>query len=129
MILSDTEQELMRQAQESHMTDRCKIYPFISWEKDSRGIGKKIFGTAFESICGLKMGLDSNKSRNQSDRYEIIEADAELRLPLEVNVKPKDEIEIIQRFGRESAGFRYEVTKFESAGVSGQRVLLKAVYI
>lgn len=111
------------------MMDFCKIYPLDRWEKTSRGESKKVFGTAIESICGLKMSLSDRQGRT-SQRFEAIDADAELRLPLGVAVKPKDEIEITERFGIElGMPMRYEVAKFESSGVSGQRILLKAVFI
>ena len=111
------------------MMDYCRIYPLDRWGKTSRGESKKVFGTPVESICGLKMSLSDHQGRT-SQRYETIDADAELRLPLFVSVKPKDEIEITKRFGVElGVPMRYEVVKFESSGVSGQRVLLKAVYI
>lgn len=111
------------------MMDYCRILPFIEWDKSTRGESKKILGTSVESICGLRISLSDRQGRT-SQRYETIDADAELRLPLGVAVKPKDEIEITKRFGVElGMPMRYEVVKFESSGVSGQRVLLKAVYI
>lgn len=111
------------------MMDYCRILPFVEWDKSTRGESKKVLGAPVESICGLKMSL-SDRQRRTYQRFEEIEADAELRLPLSVSVKPKDEVEIVKRFGIElGMPMRYEVAKFESTGVSGQRVLLKAVYI
>lgn len=128
MMFSDTEQTAMRNAQEGHMMDRCRIFPFERWERDSRGTNRKRFGETVEARCGLRMALDQKDVKR--DRYQIIEADAELRLPLAAAIKPLDEIEITHRFGAAQAEFhRYEVVKFESCGVSGQRVLLKAVYV
>ncbi len=113
------------------MMDYCRILPFVEWDKSSRGESKKVLAqyAAVESVCGLKMALSDRQGRT-NQRFEMIDSDAELRLPLGVAVKPKDEIEIIERFGVElGEPMRYEVVKFESSGVSGQRVLLKAVYI
>jgi hypothetical protein len=128
-MFRDTEQAAMKQVQEAHMMDYCRILPFVEWDKSSRGESKKVLGAAVESVCGLKMALSDRQGRT-NQRFEMIDADAELRLPLGVAVKPKDEIEIIERFGVElGEPMHYEVVKFESSGVSGQRVLLKAVYI
>lgn len=127
-MFSDIEQAAMRNAQEGHMMDRCLIFPFERWERDSRGTEKKIFGHTCEAICGLKMSLDQKEPKRS--RYQEIEADAELRLPLAIAIKPLDEIEITHRFGAAQMELhRYEVVKFENRGVSGQRVLLKAVYV
>lgn len=127
-MFRSAEMEKMAAAQEAHMMDRCRIYPFERWEKDSFGARKKIFGEPLDSICGLKMTLDQKDPKK--DRYQAVEADAELRLPLAVEIEPLDEIEITHRFGTaQTKSHRYEMLKFESRGVSGQRVLLKAIVI
>lgn len=127
-MFSSAEMERMAAAQEAHMMDRCRIYPFERWEKDSFGARKKVFGKPIESICGLKMTLDQKDAKK--DRYRAVEADAELRLPLAVEIEPLDEIEVTHRFGTvHTESHRYEVLKFESRGVSGRRVLLKEVVI
>jgi len=128
MTLSEI--EALRDTQQTHMMDKCLIYPFLSWDKDDRGSSQgKIFSDPVESICGLKMSLSENRKNYQGDNYETIEADAMLRLPGDVSVKPKDEVLIIERFGSAvSDGMRYEVVKYPNIGVSGLQVLLKAVY-
>lgn len=119
----------LRDTQQIHMMDKCIIYPFLNWDKDDRGSSKgKIFDDPVESICGLEMGLSQAKNY-QGENYEVIEADAVLRLPWDIEIKPKDEVLIIERFGSTvSEEMRYEVVKYPSIGVSGLQVLLKAVY-
>lgn len=125
-MLNKAALDMMRKTQEASMMDKCRIYPYRGAADDSYGAGKGTFGDPVESICGLKMDLSDKQGRDQ--HYELIEADAEMRLPLGVGIGPKDKVEVIERFGSPVTGLTYEVVKFPNTGPSGQRVLLKAVY-
>ncbi len=129
MMFSDTERAELRKAQEGHMMDRCRVYRFERWERDSRGTAQKVFSETVETVCGLKTTLSERRVGAQ-ESYRQIEADAVLRLPARVEIKPMDEVEVFERFGEAvDAPHRYEVLQFERAGASGRQVLLRAMYV
>ena len=122
-MFSAIELEAMRQTQEAHMMDTCVIYRVVSKEKDKRGTYRKTLDEGTESICGLQM---DPVAVNHGESYKSAEIDAVLRLPLDVTVRPEDEIEIVKRFGEAIAPQRYEVDRFVNTGPSGGRAYLKA---
>lgn len=129
MMFSDTERAELRKAQEGHMMDRCRVYRFERWERDSRGTAQKVFSETVETVCGLKMTLSERRVGAQ-ESYRQIEADAVLRLPAQVEIKPMDEVEVFERYGETvDAPHRYEVLQFERAGASGRQVPLRAMYV
>lgn len=96
------------------MMDRCFIH-----RKD---------GTFVETVCGLEMVfMQGSESYSSGQHYQTIDADARLRLPIGITVRPKDEIEVTHRFGEAiEPHLYYRVVQFAESGSSGQRVYLKA---
>ena len=113
----------MREVQEAHMMDECIIYRVVDKTKNTRGGYDVSYGVGEISICGLMM---QPLALHSSDKYQLAEIDAVLRLPHEVTVQPGDVIEITKRFGEEIIPKRYEVDRFLNEGPSGSRAYLKA---
>ena len=122
-MFSITELIGMRKTQEAHMMDDCVIYPMTSKVKDKRGVYQKTFGAGVPTCCSVQM--EPYEVQN-GETMRVADVDVILRLPLCMEVKPDDEIEIVGRFGQEITPQRYEVMRFTNNGVSGCRAYLKA---
>lgn len=118
-MFTGSDLSFMKSVQEAHMMDRCLI------RRKDEGVTVPV-----ESICGLQMIDHTRQGSNQFSQgghYETVEADAKLRLPGNVQIDPKDIVEVTHRFGSEITPHeRFEVVGIPLTGPSGQRVFLKA---
>ena len=111
----------MRQTQESTMMHVCLIEPYIV-----AGDGTVSYGKAVRSVCGFKANAGSFSAGSM---YETIQADAELRLPLDVKIGMKDRVTLIASFGQAVAARAFEVVGLpDSYGPSGQVVKLQEIW-
>lgn len=114
----------LRRTQESSMMHECEIEPYIVG-----GDGTISYGSAVTTVCGFK--ALSYSGRSDGSLYETIQADAEIRLPLDVPCGMHDRITLTSSFGTELDPARhYEVCELpDSFGPSGQVVRVKEVYL
>ena len=122
-MFSQNELASMREVQEDHMMDECVIYRVIGKTKNKLGGYDPTFDEGTKSICGLMM---QPMALQTTEKYQLADIDAVLRLPHGVTVQPGDMIEITKRFGEEITPKRYEVDRFPNDGPSGGRAYLKA---
>ena len=114
----------LRKTQEDHMAHECLIEAYVVGED-----GTISYGAPVESICGFK--ALNYKNSEGGDLYETVQADAELRLPLDVQIGPHDRVTLTKSFDRDLDPVRhFEVTGLpDSYGPSGHVVELKEVYL
>ena len=112
---------MMRHVQESSMQHVCRIEPYIVAED-----GTVSYGKPFDTVCGFKA---NSGSLSGGSMYETVEADAELRLPLDVTIGMKDRVTILAAYGETVASRVYQVSALpDSFGPSGQVVQLQEIY-
>lgn len=125
-MFSASELAAMKQTQEAHMPDRCLVYFISKKQVDEWGTPIKEKSDPVKTCCGLEMNLHNGNS--QSYVLELIEADAVIRLPSNIEVHPNDEIEVTHRFGVPIAKHLiYRVIGFVKSGPSGQQATLKFI--
>lgn len=114
----------LRRTQEASMMHECTIEPYIV-----AGDGTISYGPPVLTVCGFK-ALDYT-GRSDRDLYETVEADAELRLPLDVSVGMRDRVTLTKSFDRTlDPALHFEVCAFpDSFGPSGHVVRLREVYL
>lgn len=113
----------LRRTQEASMMHECDIEPYIVGDDGSISYGQPV-----HSICGFMYETRSQNAVN--DLYEIIQANGELRLPLDVVIGMRDRVTITKSFGRAlDPAPRFEVCELpDSFGPSGHVVKLKEIY-
>ena len=123
-MFSRSELEAMRQTQEAHMMHECAIEPYIVG-----GDGTISYGAPATTVCGFR--ALSYSGRADGSLYETIQADGEIRLPLDVSCGMHDRITLVKSFGTALNPARhYEVCELpDSFGPSGQVVRVKEVYL
>ena len=114
----------LRKTQEASMMHECDIEPYIVG-----GDGTVSYGEPVHSICGFKALSYSGKADNAL--YDMIQADAELRLPLSVKIGMHDRVSLTKSFDTElDPVLHFEVSSMpDSYGPSGHVVRLKEVYV
>ncbi len=122
MTFSTTDLSRMRDTQEAHMNDVCKIGRRLATE-DAYGAGSDEITWGGSQICGLD--LRQGSYRRGSD-IELVIYDATLRLPHGTLISTGDKVSIISRFGEEQdPPLPFEVMSPLQDGPSGMRVALK----
>lgn len=125
LILETDDYGWMQNIQKSTMTDRCIIRRPATGEVNGWGDIVKSRKTGIETICGLKM-VDRETKSTDGEIFDVIESDAELRLPLDVEIHPEDEVEITERYGKTiSPTIVFSVVRFPRVGPTAQVVLLR----
>lgn len=125
-MFSASELAAMKQTQEAHMPDRCLVYFISKKQIDDWGNPIKEKSDPVETRCGLEMNLHNGNP--QSYVLDLIEADAVIRLPIEIDIQPNDEVEITHRFGTPiEKHLVYNVIGFTKIGPSGQQATLKFI--
>lgn len=114
----------LRKTQESTMMHECTIEPYTVGED-----GTISYGKAVESVCGFQHISVSLRPNN--DLYEVIEANAEMRLPFGTAIGMRDRVTLTKSFGNEvSPVQRFEVIDCpDNSGPSGQVVKLREIYL
>ena len=100
-MITGSARSMMQNTQIRSMQHVCRIEPYIV-----AGDGTTSYGRAHKSICGFNAkagGLSSG------DMYETVQADAELRLPLDVKIGMKDRVTVLAAYGETVASRVYEV--------------------
>jgi hypothetical protein len=70
--------------------------------------------------------VDRETKSTDGEIFDVIESDAELRLPLDVEIHPEDEVEITERYGKTiSPTIVFSVVRFPRVGPTAQVVLLR----
>ena len=111
-MFSASELAAMKQTQEAHMPDRCLVYFISKKQVDEWGNPIKEKSDPVKTCCGLEMNLHNGNS--QSYVLELIEADAVIRLPGNIEVHPNDEIEVTHCFGEVEQVFDIVVGQVET---------------
>ena len=114
----------LRETQEASMMHECTIETYIVGED-----GTISYGAPSEPIhCGFK-ALSVPAGEN-SALYDAAIADAELRLPLDVNIGMRDRVTLTKSFDKPLVPVRhFEVCGLpDSFGPSGHVVRLKEIY-
>ena len=113
----------LRRTQESTMLHECTVEPYTVG-----GDGTVTYGKAVTSVCGFK--ALSGAVRGASVLYDVVQADAEIRLPLNVAVGMRDRITLTKSFGASLDPVRrFEVCDLpDSFGPSGHVVRLREIY-
>lgn len=113
----------LRKTQESTMCHECTIEAYTVGGDGTVTYGRPVRGVK----CGFK-----ELSGNVSDGtvYETIQADAEMRLPVDVRIGMKDRVTLTKSFDKKvSPVRRFEVSRLpDSFGPSGQVVELTEIY-
>ncbi len=93
------------------------------------GDGTISYGEGIVSVCGFKALSYSGRADNAL--YDVIQADAELRLPLNVKIGMRDRVTLTKSFGTElDPVLHFEVSDMpDSFGPSGHVVRLKEVFV
>lgn len=114
-----------RKTQESTMMHICTVEAYTVG-----GDGTISYGAPVTSVCGFKALNDNAGNRRERDLYEVITANAEMRLPLDVSIQMHDRVTLTHSFGTELEFPRhFEVCDLpDSFGPSGHVVRLKEVY-
>ena len=116
--------EQLRKTQEASMMHECDIEAYIVG-----GDGTISYGEPAHSICGFK--ALSYLGRASGELYDVVQADAELRLPLDVPVGVHDRVNLTKSFDKElDPVLHFEVCDLpDSYGPSGHVVRLKEIYV
>lgn len=115
--------EQLRKTQESSMMHECEIEPYTITED-----GSISYGQAVVTVCGFKSLSFSGKA--DTALYDVIQADAEIRFPLDVAIGMHDRVTLTKSFDKEINPVRhFEVCELpDSYGPSGHVVKVKEIY-
>ncbi len=114
----------LRKTQEASMMHECEIEAYIVGED-----GTVSYGQAVTSACGFK--ALSYSGRGDSALYDTIQADGEIRLPLDTAIGMRDRVTLTKSFGAALDPVRhFEVCDLpDSFGPSGHVIRVREVYI
>lgn len=120
-MITGAARSMMQNTQERSMQHVCKIEHYIV-----AGDGTTSYGKPYKTICGFNAKAGGLSSGSM---YETVQADAELRLPLDVMVGMKDRVTVLAAYGETIASRVYEIVGLpDSFGPSGQVIQLQEIY-
>lgn len=124
MIFDTATLSQLRRTQEASMMHECTIENYIVG-----GDGTISYSEPVESKCGFKTLNYTGRSGNTL--YEAVQADAELRLPLDAAIGMHDRVSLTKSFDIDLDPVRhFEVCGLpDSYGPSGHVVQLKEIYL
>lgn len=124
---TDRELESLREDQEAHMLDTCKIQARIE-TLDTFGQKVESWPTdGEETPCGLEMSPGTERHTAEGN---VIQYDATIRLPLYTVINSVDRVKITKRFGvRQEIPLIYEVLSPLQMGASGLRYALRRLEV
>ena len=114
----------LRRTQEASMMHECTIEAYTVGED-----GTISYGAPVTTVCGFK--AENHAVNSGNDMYSLVEADAEMRLPLSVQIGIRDRVTLTKSFGAvQDPAKHFEVCSLpDSFGPSGHVVRLKEVYV
>lgn len=115
LSFSTDELAAMQVAQDAHMMDACTIDAYSAGAADAYGNPSDGWTSGSEIACGFKQA----KPREIMGTTRVPEWDAQLRLPIDTAVDPRDRITLTKRHGVAVTPVTYEILGSPRRGPSG----------